>query len=437
MSSLNLNGLKCTVELDIAADVAEKVRQKKIEELKKNVQVPGYRPNKVPNSYIVNRFGEELNKDVMEEVVGGAFRDLLGEHKVVPAHEPKETIESKEIGKPIKLRYEFECLPKFELLDKEKMDLKRPVVEITAAMVDKEIKTLQKEYPLWKATKAAAKEGDRIKISYKCKVDGEPFNNNELMKAEAVIGKETLYPELESQLVGLKSGEEKNVKVTFKSDYPNPSLAGKPAEFDVTVTEVEKGTVTDVDEAFVERALGQKKSVEAFREDIKANVDKQVQGMLEIVMVDRLQMLLDEAYDFPLPETLFKNEIAARAENKEEDEKAKILALPMDSDDIHVQNVNRALRLGLVAAQYSEDNNIDVSEKELADFIIAFASNSGNSQEFLKWFIEDERRVMDARNRLLHQKSVEGMIAAYAKDGEKMTMKALEELVKETQSKEV
>ena len=96
MSSLNKNGLKCTAQLDVSADVADKIRQQKIEELKKNIQVPGYRPNKVPNSYIIKRFGENLDKDVIEEVVRKSFGELLAEHKVVPAHEPKETIESKE-----------------------------------------------------------------------------------------------------------------------------------------------------------------------------------------------------------------------------------------------------------------------------------------------------------------------------------------------------
>jgi len=436
MSSLNKNGLKCTAQLDVSADVADKIRQQKIEELKKNIQVPGYRPNKVPNSYIIKRFGDNLDKDVLEEVVNKSFGELLAEHKVVPAHEPKETVESKEIGKPIKITYEFECLPQFKLVNKEDIQLEKPVVAATDELIEKEIKSLKEEFPVWAATKDVAKEGDKIKISYKCKVDDKPFNDDELMKAEAVIGKETLYPDLEKKLAGLKSGDVKKIDVKFKKDYPNPSLADKQAEFDVTVTEVEKSSPTKLDEAFIERALGQKKTETEFRAVIKERIEKQIKDMLDVVMVERLQDSIIEKYDFDLPEALFKNELEARASSKSDDEKEKMLTLKIDSKDKDIVDIVKALRLGLVAAQYSEENNIEISEKELADFIVAFASSSGQSEEFLRWFIEDERRVMDARNRLLHQKSVEHMIEAYSKDGKEMKMPALEKLAKEIQSKE-
>lgn len=436
MSSLNINGLKCTAQLDVSADVADKIRQQKIEELKKNVQVPGYRPNKVPNSYIIKRFGDKLDKDVLDEVVRKSFGELLSEHKVIPAHEPAETIESKEIGKPIKIKYEFECLPQFKLVEKDSFKIEKPIVKVADEMVEKDIESLKADYPLWSASKEAAKEGDRVKISYKCKVDGTPFNNDELMKAETVIGKETLYPALEKALVGLKSGDVKNVKIKFEADYPNPSLADKDAEFDITVTEVEKSSPTKLDEAFIERALGQKKTESEFRSVVKERIERQIKDMLDAVMVDRLQDALVENYDFELPESLFKNELEARASAKKDEDKEKMLKLTMKSKDQEVIEIIKALRLGLVAAQYAEENDIDISEKELADFIVAFASNSGQSEEFLRWFIEDERRVMDARNRLLHQKSVEHMIEAYAKDGKEMTMSDLEKLAKETQSKE-
>ncbi|MEE2769736.1 MAG: trigger factor [Pseudomonadota bacterium] len=436
MSSLNIDGLKCTAQLDVSADVADKIRHQKIEELKKNVQVPGYRPNKVPNSYIIKRFGDKLDKDVLDEVVSKSFGELLSEHNVIPAEEPKETIDSKEIGKPIKIKFEFECLPQFKLLGKDDMQLDMPVVKVTDELVKKEIDELKLAFPLWSPSKEKAKNDDRIKITYTCQVDGEPFNNGEMMKADAVLGKETLYPELEKALVGLKSGDVKEIKLKFEDDYPNPSLAGKNAEFNVTVTEVEKSSPTKVDEAFIERALGQKKSEKEFNEVINSRIEKQIKDLLDGVMVDRLQDLLMDKYDFQLPETLFKNELEARASSKPDDEKEKLLKLTMSSKDKEVKDIIKALRLGLVAAQYSEENKLDITEKELADFIVAFASNSGKSEDFLRWFIEDERRVMDARNRLLHQKSVEHMIKAYSKEGKELTMSALEKLAKETQSKE-
>ena len=316
------------------------------------------------------------------------------------------------------------------------MQLDMPVVKVTDELVKKEIDELKLAFPLWSPSKEKAKNDDRIKITYTCQVDGEPFNNGEMMKADAVLGKETLYPELEKALVGLKSGDVKEIKLKFEDDYPNPSLAGKNAEFNVTVTEVEKSSPTKVDEAFIERALGQKKSEKEFNEVINSRIEKQIKDLLDGVMVDRLQDLLMDKYDFQLPETLFKNELEARASSKPDDEKEKLLKLTMSSKDKEVKDIIKALRLGLVAAQYSEENKLDITEKELADFIVAFASNSGKSEDFLRWFIEDERRVMDARNRLLHQKSVEHMIKAYSKEGKELTMSALEKLAKETQSKE-
>lgn len=433
MSSLRLDGLNCVVDLEIGADVAQRLMQKKIAELKQNINAPGYRKNNIPDRYVLKRFGGQLEQEVLDQVVGEALHALLQENNVVPAQEPNQTVESKEIGKPIKIKIDFECLPQFELKDPKSFEIVRPAVEVSESLMNDEIEKLKEAFPIWTSTDKAAKEGDRVKISYRCKIDGEPFNNNELMKAESVLGKEMLFPALEKALVGLKFGDVKSISVDFESDYPNPNLAGKKGEFDVTVTEVEQASPTEVDDAFAERVLGKDKNVAALNEHIKQKYEAQIKDMSEFLMTSRLQDALNAGYDFLLPQVLVNNEREARAASKSKEEQARVEALAIDSDDAFMANIRKALKLGLVAAKHAEQNEIDVSEKELADHIIGIANNSGNTEQFFKWFIEDERRVMDARNRLLHQKAVNHLIEAAATKEEKLTFAELEAIVDKLQ----
>lgn len=433
MSSLSLDGLNCKVELNIEADVAQRLMQKRIAELKKNINAPGYRKNNIPDRYVLKRFGGQLEQEVLDQVVGEALHELLQDKNIVPAQEPKQDIESKEIGKPIKIKMDFECLPQFELKDPKSFDITRPTVEITESLINEEIDKLKEAFPIWSAKDKAAAEGDRVRISYRCKIDGEPFNNNELMKAETVIGKEMLFPALEKALVGLKFGDVKEITVDFEQDYPNPNLAGKKGEFDVTITEVEQASPTKVDDAFATRVLGQDKKVADLNDHIKQKFDKQIQEMVSLLMTSRLQDALYAGYEFPLPQILVNNEREARASSKSKEEQARVEQLAIDSDDPFMINIHKALKLGLVAAKHAETNKIDVNEKELADHIIAYATNSGNAEQFFKWFIEDERRVMDARNRLLHQKAVDHLIEAAATKEEKLTFAELEAIVEQLQ----
>ena len=366
IKELKAEGLSHTYAITVPKeDLATKL-EAKIKEMQPQVSLKGFRPGKVPVSHIRKMFGQSIMKDVVEETVNETTQKAINDNKIRPAGQPQVDLRAngEDVTKgEADLEYQLtvESIPDFEPVDPEKLKFTRLTHEATAAELKEEVAKLgegQKSYKK-KAKTAKAKKGDAVLIDFVGTVDGEAFDGGAMEGHQLVIGSGTFIPGFEDQLVGVKAGDELDVKVTFPDPYQAADLAGKDAVFATKVIEVQGETEAKIDDEFAQK-FGL-----ADLEALKAAVSDQYNSQLEMQSRMKLKRAildeLDKKHKFDLPPQMVEAEFSniwsqVQAEKEagqldEDDAKKTDKQLEKDYRKI----AERRVRLGLVLAEMGHE----------------------------------------------------------------------------------
>src|SRR5207245_2175179 len=280
-------GLKREFQVQVpAADLEARVVER-LGELKDRVQLRGFRPGKVPVTHLRKIYGKAVMAETIEAIIRELNAKIVSERGLKLAMEPKVTIPNeataveKVIGGQSDLAYTLalELLPKIELGDFKGIKLERQVAEVTDAQVSEALDRIAEQNRPFaaKAQGAKVEKGDRVVIDFVGKVDGAPFEGGSGGDVGVNVGSGTFIPGFEDQLVGMSAGETRLVQVTFPANYASAQLAGKPAEFDVTVKSVEAPSAVTVDDAFA-KSLGLE-SLDKLKAAVKARLQQEHAGL--------------------------------------------------------------------------------------------------------------------------------------------------------------
>ena len=246
-------GLKRSYKVVVGSDAIEENIQKKITAIGDQARLPGFRPGKIPPKVLRARFGKSILGEVLQETVDETLRKTLDDNKIRPALQPKVEVSSFDEGKDLEYTMEVELLPEIVPADFSTIELERLVAEIDDSEVDRAIESIADQQKTFAAEEgAAAKDGDAVLIDFEGSIDGELFEGGAGTDSQIQLGSGQFVPGFEEQLVGAKGGEDREVKVTFPSDYPYEKLRDKNAVFKVTVKEVRKPSIPPVDDALVD-----------------------------------------------------------------------------------------------------------------------------------------------------------------------------------------
>ncbi|MFO1170914.1 MAG: trigger factor [Hyphomicrobiaceae bacterium] len=368
-------------ELKVVIDKAELGSrfEKKVDEVKGQVRLKGFRPGKVPAAHLRKVFGRSLMAEVVQHTVTEKSREALEARKERPAFQPEIKFgdDEKEIEKVIggeadlAFTMNFEVLPEIALADLKAIEVERPTAAVSDGDIDKAIeKLVDSNIDYETAEGRAAETGDRVTIDFLGKIDGVAFDGGKAEDAPIVIGQGGFIPGFEDGLKGAKAGDERVVSATFPAEYPVPNLAGKTAEFDVEVKEVASPKRPAIDDALA--AKFGLENLEKLREAIGKRIEQDYSAASRAKAKRALLDALDKSHAFDLPPTLVENEFkeiwgqltksleqAGRTfadEGKTEDaEKAEYQKL-----------AERRVRLGLVLSEIGDKNEIRVTDEELA-----------------------------------------------------------------------
>lgn len=381
----NNAGLSRTLAITIPAqDLTDKL-DAKIAEVTPRMNLKGFRPGKVPAAHVRKMFGREMMGEIIQDTLNETSQKALDQANIraaAPAEmKLSSDIEQVVAGKAdLAYEVEVEIMPDFDPIDPTGIELKRPVYEASEADIDEGMQGLLEQLRTYekktgKAPKAA--KGDMAVVDFVGKVDGEAFEGGSAEDAEVVIGSNRLIPGFEDQLIGAKAGETRTVSVTFPEDYGAANLAGKPAEFEVTVKEIRAPKDAEADAAFAERVGFD--SLEALRNALKVQLDQEFANTARFRLKRRLLDVLDEKHAFPLPEKMVENEFRSIWDQVEADRAQGGLA-PEDAgkseDELRGEYrkiAERRVRLGLVLAEIGRRAGVNVTDQELSAAIMAEA----------------------------------------------------------------
>eukprot|EP00913_Durusdinium_trenchii_P015159 g14220.t1 len=333
-------GLKRAYQLTIPAkDIAAKI-EAEVKKIAPQVQMPGFRPGKVPANLIKKMHGEQLHAQTVNDVIRESVDQLMKDNQLRPAMQPKiELNEGYEEGKDAEIAVELEVLPTVEVPSTDGLKLERLVVPVADEAVDEAVAGIAGQNKNYKdaAKSKKAAEGDQLIIDFVGKLDGVEFEGGKAEDAALVIGSGQFIPGFEEQLVGAKTGDEKTITVTFPKDYQAENLAGKDAEFDITVKQVKVETETKVDDEFAKN-LGLD-SLDKLKELMRGQLEQQTNGLTRTQMKRQLLDTLAAGHDFEVPEGMVNAEFEQiwsqlqQEASQEEDPAAALKEIEAEKDD--------------------------------------------------------------------------------------------------------
>src|SRR5499427_2596175 len=302
------DGLKREFQVQVpAADLEARVTQR-LGELKDRVQLRGFRPGKVPVTHLKKIYGEAVIRELNAKIVSDRGLKLAMEPKVTIPNQ--ETEVEKVLGGQSDLAYKLalEILPQIELGDFKGIKLERPVAEVTDAEVEEALGKIAEQNRPYAAKGEGAKveQGDRAVIDFSGRVDGAPFEGGTGGDVGVNIGSGSFIPGFEDQLIGMGIGETRLVKLTFPVNYANGQLAGKAAEFDVTVKSIETPGTLAIDDALA-KSLGLD-SLDKVKQAVRTRLQQEHAQLTRQKVKRQLLDRLDEMHKFALPPTLAEDE---------------------------------------------------------------------------------------------------------------------------------
>ncbi len=412
-------GLKREYKLVVAAETLDAKTTEKLEVLRQDIHLKGFRKGKAPLKLMKQRFGKSVLGEVVQETVENTVADHLKEQGHRPARQPDIKIENEkfEEGDDLKVEIAYECLPEVPDIDFSAIKLERRVVTVDDAAIDEALDRLAKGSVNYEAAEegAAAEDGDQVVIDFTGRIDGEVFDGGEAQDYPLVLGSESFIPGFEGQLVGARAGEEKDVQVSFPEQYGAPNLAGKDAVFTVVVKEVRKPKAAEVDDSLAERYGAE--NLEQLKEQLRERIGNEYAGAGRTLLKRRLLDRLDEMVAFDLPESLVQIEaksIAHQLWHEENPDHHGHDHPEIEPTDEHVRLAERRVRLGLLLAEIGSREKVEIGEAELGQAIMAQARRyPGQEREFFE-FVRQNREALEQIRAPLYEDKVVDLILGKA-----------------------
>ena len=382
-----------------AADIGQEV-DARLKRLSRTVKADGFRPGKVPMSVVAQRYGYSVQYEVVNDRVGKAFADAASEAKLRVAGTPR--IAQKEEAAEGHLAFDatFEVYPEVRISDLSGVEVERVSTEVTDAAVDRTIEILRKQRRTFAQRPAAegAAETDRVTIDFEGKIDGEPFAGGKAEAFQFIIGEGQMLEQFDLAVRGMRVGESKTFPLQFPEDYQGKDVAGKEADFLVTMKKIEAANLPEVDDAFA-KALGIKEgTVDALRADVRKNLDREVKFRLMSKNKGAVMDALLKAAELDVPKALVESETERMVESARADLKQRGIK---DADtapipaEIFQPQAERRVRLGLVVAELVRANNLQAKPDQLQKHIEELSQSYERPAEVVRYYLSDRQRMAE------------------------------------------
>jgi trigger factor len=395
-----LEKLERKMTLTLPVNAIQSEVDTRLKKLARTVKMDGFRPGKVPMTVVTQRYGYSVHYEVMNDKVGEAFAVAANEAKLRVAGQPR--ISEKESAPEGDLVFDavFEVYPEVKINDLANAQIEKVSAGVSDAAIDKTLDILRKQRRTFaqRAADAPAQEGDRATIDFEGKVDGETFAGGKAEDFQFLIGDGQMLKEFEEAVRGMKTGESKTFPLNFPADYHGKEVAGKQADFMVTVKKLEAAHLPEVNEALAKSLGIADATVEGLRADVRKNLEREVKFRLLARNKNAVMDALVANAELELPNSSVQSELdrmieSARADLKQRGVKdADKAPIP---DDVFRPQAEKRVRLGLVVAELVRANNLQARPEQLKTHIEELAASYEKPQDVVRWYLSDNRRMAE------------------------------------------
>ena len=399
---------KMTVSVPEAV-VQEKMAER-LKSLARSVKIDGFRPGKVPQHVVKKMFGDRVRGEIATDLIKETYFDALQNQELKPAGHPH--IEPLEEVEGFQYTAVFEVYPEISLEGIDQLEVVRPVATVKDSDVDEMIEKLRAQKQSWKIVDRPAREHDSVTISFSGISEGENFTDGRVQDFQVICGSKKMIPGFEDNLIGLEAGANKRFSLNFPEDYANAKLAGKAAEFEVDVIKAEEVLLPEIDADFVKAYGIEDGLIESFRDDVRNNMEKELEQALRVKLKGSIMDALFEKFPLTVPNTLVDIEVESLMKPyletaKKQKMNLQDLKLPRD---VFEEQAKRRVALGLIFGEITQKNAIKLDGNKVHSTIEDMARNYERPEDVVVWYYSDESRLRDVQQMVLEDQSIEWLV---------------------------
>jgi len=418
-----LEKLERRITLVLPADTINNEVQTRLKKLARTVKADGFRPGKVPMSVVAQRYGYSVQYEVVNDKVGEAFAKAADEAALKVAGMPRISQKDEAPEGALAFDATFEVYPEVQIGDLATAEVEKVKAEVTDAAIDKTLDILRKQRRTFAQRAAAegAAENDRVTIDFEGKIDGEPFAGGKAEGFQFLVGEGQMLEQFDAAVRGMKVGDSKTFPLQFPADYHGKDVAGKEADFLVTMKKVEQQHLPEVDDAFAKSLGIADGTVDGLRADVKKNLAREVK--FRVINRNKAAVMdaLVKVSTLDLPKALVQGEVermveGARADLKQRGFKdADKMELP---GEVFTEQAEKRVRLGLVVGELVRTHKLQAKPEQLQSHIEEISQSYEKPAEVMRWYLSDRNRMAEVEA-IVVENNVADFVLAQAKVSEK------------------
>jgi trigger factor len=392
-----LGQLERRLNIAVPIEQVEGEVQKRLARLAKTAKIAGFRPGKVPLKMITQQYGPQVRSDVISDTVQTSFNDAIRAQNLRVAGSPR--IEPREAAAADQFEFSalFEVYPEVKLGELQSMKVERPVAEVGPADVDHTIEILRKQRVRYDAVARPAQSGDRAIVDFTGRIDGVEFPGGQAKEYAIVLGEGRMLPQFDAALAGLSAGETKSFPLTFPADYHGKEVAGKSAEFVITLRSLAEPQLPSIDAEFVNAFGIASGSVDDLRAEVAANLALELKRKIEATVKDQVMKALLLNVAVPVPKSLVEQEarnLATRAVAELKNRGIKPEEVNLSPETFRSQAEER-VTLGLILNELVRAHQLQARPEQVRALVAEAAQSYEQPEAVIRWHYEQAERLND------------------------------------------
>jgi trigger factor len=407
-----LGALERRLQMSVPLAGIEQEIDQRLKKLARNAKMAGFRPGKVPMKVLAQTYGSQLRSEVLGDAVQKAFSDAVREAKLRVAGQPRIEPKTEAAADALEFSATFEVYPEFSIGDVAAATVERPQVEVDDAALDKTLEILRKQRVTYAIAARAAQSGDRVTVDFAGSIGGEPCPGGKADGFTFVLGEGRMLPEFEAAASGAAAGAAKTFAVTFPPDYHGKDVAGKTAEFALTLKQVEAPQLPALDAEFAKGLGVADGDLAKMRDEVRQNVEREAKKRIEARIKQQAMQALVAATPLELPKTLVAMETRELVERAAADLRSRGLKfekLPLDPQAFE-DSAKRRVALGLIIAELARAEKLPPKPAEVRALIEQEAQSYESPAEVVKWFYMQPQRLSEMESLALEANVVQWVL---------------------------
>jgi trigger factor len=410
VSVQSTGGLEKRMHVELPAEEVERTIDEELARLSRTARLNGFRPGKAPMGVVRQKFGAQVRKQVVDDLLRSSFQSAANQQNLVPIGDPRIEGLSSAKGKGLSYAAVFEVLPQVELKTVDGLEVERMTAEITEADIDAMIETLRKQRPKWVEVARAAKDGDRVTVDFDGTIDGAAFAGGKGENVQIIIGANRMLQEFERGVLGAAAGEARKVTLTFRADYQYKEVAGKTADYEIRVRKVEEPALPELDEEFFKSFGIEAGGLEALRRDVSENMQRELALVVRARVKTQILGRLYDSNPVELPRALIESQIR----EMQIDTARRIGARDVSQIPPREQfepMARRRVALGLLINEIIRRESLRLDRAKVDEQVAELAAEHDRPEEMRRAYLDNREAMHQIETRVLEDQVVDWLVA--------------------------